>query len=178
MVGTIWFLILVPVCLYLVSTYIKPLNGVRNLRALITGILGLAFAMLLLHATYAIAFASLPHPNVAFRTVRATVGGAFATMALSMGFRQAPKIMLIIAGILFAASSLIVTLGLHKPGRSAMLHPRPSSLNVYSLEAGPVGLAIPAIVLMWQSRRNNGKSGGPDCGPQSPDGTDEDSLGA
>ena len=177
-VQTIWFLILVPLSLYLLSSYIKPLNGVRNLLALVTGILGLVYTTLFVHTTYSVVFTSFPYPGTLFRVARGILGGMFVTMLFSMGFRQGAKIMLIIAGILFVATPLVVVFALHQFGHAATQQPFIKSLNLYSLEALPLGLAIPAIVLIRQSRRSIGKSGQPDNGLVSPKDAGEDEMGA
>lgn len=153
---TIWFLIFVPVSLYFISTYIKPSNGTRSLRALITGILGLANVAMSAHKTYVVLFAGLPHPALLFRAVSGFFGGMFVTMLLSMGFRQAPKIVLIVAGILSAAPAVVLIWVSHKLGQAPTQHPISNVLDLYILEAHPVGLAIPAIILIWSSHRKNG----------------------
>jgi len=163
MLSTIWLVLIVSVSLYCISTSIKPLENGRNPRGLLAGILGLAYVALHLHATYSVIFASLPHPAILFRLAGAIVGGMWVTMLLPRGYRQGAKTMLIISGILFAAP-LALVLCLHLINHKVALQPIFTSPNIYIVEAWPVGLVIPAIILLWQSGRNDSKSADQDGG--------------
>jgi hypothetical protein len=164
MLQTIWLLLIVPLSLYCFSTYIKPLNGRRNTRMLLIGILGLVYAATLLRVTYSTVFASLPHPAILFRCVRAVAGGMWTTMLISMGFRRGARTMLILSCILFMGSPLALIFYVHRTYPEIALHAILASPGMFSLEAWPVGIAIPAIILLWRSRKNGGESGQLDDG--------------
>jgi hypothetical protein len=178
MLQLFWFLLYVPFSLYCISTYIKPLESGRNPRVLLIGILGLVCAAMRLRGTYSIVFASLPHPAILFRVVRALTGGMWGTMLMSMGFRRGARTMLIISCILFIGSPLALILHLHWIAPGIPLHSILASPRMYSLEAWPVGMGIPAIVLLWQSSRNDSESGGHDGGLTAAEPTVENGTGA
>jgi hypothetical protein len=157
MLQTIWLLVLVPLSLYFLSTYIKPLEGEREPRKLAAGILGLAYAGLSLHAAYSVIFAGLPHSDVLFRVSHGVVGGMLVTALASMGYRNAARTMLILAGVLFVAWPLLFGLLLFRIGHAVTLHSIVSARSFYSSEALPVGIAISAIVLLWRRGRNDKK---------------------
>jgi hypothetical protein len=158
MLSTIWFSLLVAIGLYCLSTYIKPLESGRNPRILLVGVLTLADAAFRLRATYSVLFAHLPHPAILFRVARAIVGGMWPTILIAMGFRQGARNMLILAAILFAAAPLALVIVLHRTAPGVTLHTILTSPNFYSLEAWPLGIAIPAIALL--SRASKGGSNG------------------
>jgi hypothetical protein len=178
MLTTIWLVLIIPVSLYFISSYMKPLEDGRNLRGLLAGIFGLAYAALHLRATYSIIFASLPHAAILFRIARGIVGGTWVTMLNSMGFPRATRKMLILAGILFAGLPLALTLYLHWKAPQVTLHFIFASPNLYPLEAWPVGIAISAVALLWLSGRNDGKSTGHDSGMGTAGHTAENGAGA
>jgi len=151
---TIWLWLLVPFSLYCVSMYLKPVEGARNTRELLAGILGLAYAALSLRATYSLFFVHLPHSVIIFRIVHGMVGGTMVAMLLSMGYRHATKILLILAGILFVISPLLLAFNLYRIGHKDVLHSILTLPNFYSLESWPVGIAIPAIILLLRPGKN------------------------
>jgi hypothetical protein len=162
MLSTIWLALIVAVSLFCLSSYLKPLNGERDFRALLAGILGLAWAALHLRATYSILFASLPHPAILSGFVIAIVGGGWATTLVSMGYRRGARTMLIVAGTLFLGSPLALALYLHWTAPKVALHSILAAPHFYILEAWPVGIAIPALILLWRSGRDDGKGSGHD----------------
>lgn len=157
MLQTIWLLVLVPVSLYFLSTYIKPLEGGRDPRKLVVGLLGLAYAALSLHATYSIIVAHLPHSVIFFRIAHGIVGGAIPTILISMAYRHGARVMLILAGIQFVASPLVIWFTLHRIGPAVALHSVVSARSFWSSEAWPIGTAVSAIVLLWRPGRSDGK---------------------
>ena len=157
MLQTIWLLVLVPLSLYFLSTYIKPLEGGRDPRKLVTGILGLVYAALSLHATYSVIFAHLPNSVILFRMAHAIVGGMLPTILISMAYRHGARIMLILAGVLFVVSQLIIGFALHRTGHAVTMRSIVSVRNFYGSEAWPLGTALSAIFLLWRPVRNDGK---------------------
>jgi hypothetical protein len=155
MLLAIWLAVVLSFSLYCLSTYIKPLENGRDPRTLLVGILGLIFALLHLRAIYSLVFMHLPHPAILFRIVRAIVNGTWATILVSMGFQQGARNMLILAGILFAAAPLSLGIVLRQTAPGVTLHSILTSAKFYSLEAWPVGIAIPATILLLRK----GKSG-------------------
>jgi hypothetical protein len=163
---TIWLAIVVSFSLYFLSTYIRPPEGgTRDPRALVVGILGLAFGAMHLRGVYSVVFENLPHPAVLFRVVRALVTGGWAAILVSMGYRRGARIMLIVAGILFVGSPLALALYLHWTDPEVALHSILAAPRFYVLEAWPVGIAIPALFLLWRSGSNDGKGAGHDSSP-------------
>jgi hypothetical protein len=158
---TIWLAIVVSFSLYCLSIYVKPLEGdKRNQRALAVGILGLVFGAMHLREIYSVVFASLPHPAVLFRLVRAIVSGAWTGILVSMAGRRAAMAMLILAGILFVASPPAMAFFLNRTGHGVTLHSIFASPSIYILEAGPVAIAIPSIFLLCRSGGGDGKGDG------------------
>jgi hypothetical protein len=166
MLSTIWLVLIVSVSLYCLNAYIKPLEGERNPRKLLAGILGLADAAFYLHATYSLIFVHLPHSAIIFRTFRGMVGGMWVSTLIPTGFGRGARSLLILSGFLFVGSplALVSMLYLRSISPSAALHAMFTSLSILPLEALPVGLAIPAIVLLLRSGRNDSKSTGNDSG--------------
>jgi hypothetical protein len=178
MLSTIWLALIVAFSLFCLSIHLKPLNGKRNPRALLAGIFGLAWAALHLRATYSILFASLPHPAIRSRFGIAISGGGWVTTLVSMGYRRGAKIMLIAAGILFFGSPLALALYLHWVAPKVALHTIFASPHFYILEAWPVGIAIPALILLWRSGSNDGEGVGDDGSPIDAGHTAENETGA
>ncbi|HVU48370.1 MAG TPA: hypothetical protein VHD85_19730 [Terracidiphilus sp.] len=172
MLHTIWLWLLVPFSLYCISTYLKPVEGARDVRVLLGGILGLAYAAFGLHATYSL-FAWLPHSAILFRIAHGIVGGMMVAMLLSMGYRHGVRVLLIFAVILLLASPLLVALILHRVGRAVALHSILTSPHFYSLESWPVGIAVPAIVMLLRPSSNGNKGTGDNSGLASESGTED-----
>jgi hypothetical protein len=156
MLPTVWLVLIIGFSLYSLSTYIRPLEGKRDARGLLLGILGLVYAAMMFRTTYSIVFARLPHAAILFHILRALLGGIWTAILLAMGFRRhGATIMLIFAGTLAIASTLAVALLLHRTGRAVTLHSVLSVPRLYSLEAGPFGIAIAAAVLLWRPAGND-----------------------
>lgn len=154
MFQTIWLAFLVPFSLYCISIYLKPVEGARNRRALLAGILGLAYAAFSFRVTYSLFFAHLPHSAVLFRVMHGIVGGMMVAMLLSMGYRNGARVILPLALILFVGSPLLVAVILHRTGRQVELHSIFASPHFYALEAWPAGSVIFAIFLLLRPGRN------------------------
>jgi hypothetical protein len=155
MLQTIWLWFLVSISLFCFSIYLKPVEGARDLRALVMGILSLVYAALHLRVTYSLLFASLPHSAILFRMVRGIVGGMFPTILFSMGSRQGARIMLIISGVLFVGLPLALMIHLHGVAPAVVLRSMFTVPNFYILESYPVGIATTAIVLLLRPDLKN-----------------------
>jgi hypothetical protein len=155
MLHTIWLWLLVPFSLYCFSIYLKPVDGPRDRRALAMGTLGLADAAMYLPATYALVFAHLPYPFIVFRVVRGILGGMLPTIFISMGYRQGARAMLIFAGVLFVGFPLLLVFNLYRFSHGNTLHSILTSSYFYGLESWPIGVAIPAIVLILRPVGSN-----------------------
>jgi len=152
MMHTLWLSLFVAIGLYGVSSYIRPTEGERrNPQTLVAGILSLVYAALHLHATFALVFAPLPHAAVLFRATRWIVGGMFLSALATLVYRQSAGTTLIISAVLFAGLPLAM-LPLHWVAPKASFHRILTSPALYAGEAFPVGLAIPALVLLPQKR--------------------------
>jgi hypothetical protein len=164
MLSTIWFSLLLAIGLYCLSTYIKPVEGERNPRVLLIGILSLMDAAFHLRATYSLIFAHLPHGAVFFRLFSRIVDGMLATMLVSLGFKKGARNMLILAGALLVVPplGLILALALHRTALAESLHVIFASSNIYNLEAWPIGIAIPAVVLLLRGDGSNNLNAGND----------------
>lgn len=143
--------------LYCLSTYIKPLDGQRDSSALLWGILGLVWVALHLRATYSLIFAALPHGPIVFRVVDRVVPGVVASVLICRGWRQGVRAMLILAGVLFVASPLVLIVMLHRIAPGAQLRAIFLFTPFYILEASAIGIAIPAVLHLWKRNRNDGK---------------------
>jgi hypothetical protein len=172
MLQTIWLWLLVPFSLYCISTYLKPVEGARNARALLAGILGLAYAAFGLHVTYSLFFAWLPDSAILFRIAHGIVGGMMAALLLSMGYRHGARVMLILAGILFVGSPLLLVLYLERVAPEVTLHTIFASPRIYGLEAWPIGIAIPAIILLLRPTSNGSQATHDENGLVAEDGTE------
>jgi hypothetical protein len=156
MLSTIWFSLLVAIGLYGVSSYIRPLEGSkRNPQKLLAGILSLAYAALHLHATYALIFAPLPYADIFFRAAGWIVCGMLITMIAFLVSAQSVNTMLMISAVLFVGLPLAL-LPLHWAAHGVSLDRIFASPFIYGGEAFPVGLAIPAVVLLLRERRRGG----------------------
>lgn len=165
--STIWPLFHVIVGLFCLSTYFKPIEGERNPRILIVGVLSLAIAATLAHGTYELLFARLPNSAIFLRATRGILGGMFATTSVSLGFRHWAKIMLIAAAILFVVSPLALVLFLTKRSVSTEMALRAvfTSPGLLSLESIPVGMAIPALLFPWSPSSRSSEVTGDDREP-------------
>ena len=148
MLQTVWLWLLVPSRLYRISTYLKPIEGAHNVRALLAGIVGLADAAFGLHATHSLFFLSLPHSAILCRMAHGVVGGMMAAMLLSLGQRYGVRVMLVVGLILFLASTLLVAFTLHRMGRELRVNAILASPHFYGLASRPVGIAISAFALL------------------------------
>lgn len=150
--------------LYCLSAYIKPLNKKRDSNWLLLGVLGLVWVALNLRATYSLIFATFPHAFVLFRVASRIVLGVIAGTLVCKSWRHGAEAMLIVAGILFIGPPLIAVSFVHRIGQGANLHATFASPKFYAIEAWPVGIAIPAFVLLFRSKKNGQKSTGGDGG--------------
>jgi hypothetical protein len=157
MLSTLWFSLFVAIGLYGISSYVKPLDGRRNWQKLFMGVLSLAYAATCLHATYALVFAHLPYASFMFRTVRGAAGGMFVSLFTTLVYRSGAKTMLIIAAVLFICPPLALLITPRRVLDKAGAQLISTWPEVYIREAFPVGLAIPAIVLLVRGRSENDK---------------------
>ena len=174
---TVWLLILVPCSLYWPSTYFEPVEGTRKRGSLVLGILGLTYAALHLHTTYLVFFANLPFPTILFRISHGIVGGALATILISMGFRHGTRAMLVLSGVLLVALPVLAAFDLHRLGHEVSLRIVIASPTVLCLDSYPIGIAIPAVILLlrpsWIRSQSIGDSAGlTDAGSAAKSGTE------
>ncbi len=156
MLQTFWLSLYVAIGLYAISSYIRPLEeGKRNPLKLLAGILSLAYAALHLHATYALLFAPLPYAEILFRATGWIVFGMLMTMIDILISALSAKTMLMVSGVLFVGLPLAM-LPLHWVVRGVPFHRIFASPYIYAAEALPVGIAIPAVVLLLRKQGRNG----------------------
>lgn len=157
MLSIVWLSLFAAIGLYGISSYIKPLEGRRrDSQKLLAGILSLAYAALHLHAMYSILFARLPYAAISFRAVRWTVGGMLVSVLATLAYRQSAKTMLVISAVLFVSLPLGLVVFFHWASPGASFHRIFAFPIVYCAEALPIGVAIPAIVLLLQNSSENG----------------------
>lgn len=148
--------------LYCLSTYIKPLNEKRDSNWLLLGVLGLVWVVLQLRITSSLIFAAFPHAFVPVRVASRIVLGVLPSALICRVWRWGAKAMLILASILSVAPPLTAVLLVLRIGHEINLHTIFASSKFYAIEAWPVGIAIPAIVLLFRSKKNGRKSTGGD----------------
>jgi len=177
MLQTIWLAVVLSFSLYCLSVRIRPLRGERDARGLPIGILGLAYVAMHLRITYATIFAHLPYSALLFRVLGAIVGGVWATILISWGFRWGAKAMLIFACILSLGSPLAGVFVWYRIGHRVPLHSIFASPKFYIVEAWPVGIAIAAIVLLLRPGTNGSNHAGGGGGLASAENTAENGMG-
>jgi hypothetical protein len=177
MLQTIWLAVVLSFSLYCLSVRFRPLRGERDARGLPIGILGLAYVAMHLRMTYATIFAHLPYSTLLFRVIGAIVGGVWATILISWGFRWGAKAMLTLACILSLGCPLAGVLLWYRMGHGTALHSIFASPKFYIAEAWPIGIAVTAIVLLLRSGERSRKNAGDDGGLTSEDAA-ENGMGA
>lgn len=156
-------------CVLLFSAYLRPIDPearARNRGALASALLLLVLlALQLFDSFHGVPRDPLYIPILFHSTVGAVSGMSIATILMSMSWVRGARRMLVISAVCFVICNLIVLgICLHAVGHLVNFRTLAATPPFYAIEAGPIGMAIPAAILLGLSGRPGQGSNASDSG--------------